>query len=140
MKKYLEGTGMTAFFYVLVLMVGYFVDTRFVGGFEVSGIFIGALTVTIPYILLGVFSSIILGERSSLKSVIRLGLFVIIVERLAVYLIGFTHFLRDVGPREPVWLIGLPYYTPVYIFFGGVVSLLLYIVVASLQRKNVKAA
>ncbi|REJ10292.1 hypothetical protein [Halobacillus trueperi] len=136
MNKYFEGTGMTAFFYVLVLMIGYFVDTRFVGGFEVSGIFIGALTVTIPYVLLGVFSSIILGERSSLKSVISLGLFVIIVERLAVYLIGFTYVLRDVGPREPVWSIGLLYFKPFYVSIGGGVSLLLYIFVASLHSRR----
>ncbi|MYL49292.1 hypothetical protein GLV98_07335 [Halobacillus litoralis] len=136
MKKYLEGIGMAAFFYVLVLMFGYFMDSRFLGGTEVSSVFIGALTVIFPYVLLGVFSSVILGEKSSLKSVIRLGLFVIVMERLAVYLIGFTYVLRDVGPREPVWSIGLPYYTPFYIFIGGMISLLLYIMVASLPLRS----
>lgn len=139
MKKLLEGTGVTAFFYILVLIFGYFIDTRFLGEkMEVSGVFIGALTMTIPYILLGLFLSEMVKQRTAIYKTIGIGLIAVLIERISIYLIGFTYILRDVGPSEPIWSIGLPYFTTPYIFFGGLISLLLCVSVSLLSSNIVK--
>jgi hypothetical protein len=139
LRKYLEGIGPTAFVYLLVLMLGYFIDSRFLGyKMVVSGAFIGSLVMVIPYVLLGFFSNIIFENDNPIKNAFVIGLIAVVTERLAIYLIGFTFILRDVGPYEPTWAIGLPYFTPLYIYFGGFISLVLCILTAWISSNILK--
>lgn len=139
MRKYLEGIGITAFFYLVVLMLGYFVDTRFLGyKMVVSGAFIGSLVMIIPYVLLGIFSNIIFEKDNPIKNAFLIGFTAVVAERLAIYLIGFTFILRDIGPYEPTWSIGLPYFTPLYIYFGGFISLVLCTLTAWIRSNMLK--
>jgi hypothetical protein len=143
MNKFLEGIGITVFFYVIVLMFAYFVDNRFIGGkIEVSSVFLGSLVMIIPYALLGLFLGEMLEGDSSIKNAFAIGIFVVIVERLSIYLIGFTYIGRGAGPYEPIWAIGVPYFTPSYIVFGGLISLTLcvsttWIRIISIKREEI---
>jgi small-conductance mechanosensitive channel len=139
MWKYLEGIGITTFFYLLVLMLGYFIDSRFLGyKMVVSAAFVGSLVMIIPYVFLGLFSNIIFENDNQIKIAFVIGLIAVVAERLAIYLIGFTFILRDVGPYEPTW-IGLPYFTPLYIYFGGFISLVLCTLPAWISSKMLKS-
>jgi hypothetical protein len=138
MRKYLEAIGPTAMVYLLVLILGYFIDSRFLGyKMVVSGVFIGSLVMVIPYVLLGFFSNIIFENDNPIKNAFLIGLIAVFTERLAIYLIGFTFILRDVGPYEPTW-IGLPYFTPLYICFGGFISLVLCTLTAWISSNMLK--
>ncbi|MBN9653437.1 hypothetical protein J0K78_04085 [Halobacillus sp. GSS1] len=139
MKKFLEGTGITAFFYILVLIFGYFIDTRFLGEkMEVSGVFIGSLTMTIPYIMLGLFYGEVFKQKIKINKAFAIGVLIVLTERLSIYLIGFTYILRDIGPYAPTWAIGLPYFTTPYIILGGLVSLILYVSVLMIRTSIVR--
>jgi hypothetical protein len=104
----------------------------------VSGAFIGSLVMIIPYVLLGIFSNIIFEKDNPIKNAFLIGFTAVVAERLAIYLIGFTFILRDIGPYEPTWSIGLPYFTPLYIYFGGFISLVLCTLTAWIRSNMLK--
>lgn len=148
LRKYLESTGFTVLFYTISIMIGFFFynliyDVPFDKNRIVSGLFVGSFVTIIPYVLLGMFISVI-HKYKPIKNSFLIGLFVVLGERFSLYLIGFN-FVRTrmdgwtyenlLSPINFVWAEALPYFTPFYIGIGGIISLLLCIVTAWISLK-----
>lgn len=127
-------------------MYNSFYNTPFDRYREVSGVFIGSFVIVIPYVLLGLFISVIRKNRS-LRTATLIGLFVVIGERLSLYLIGWNYVRTGIdgwnyesfySPIQFVWAEALRYFTPFYIFYGGILSLLLCVITAKFSQKMIQ--
>ncbi len=122
-------------------MIGFFFynliyDVPFDRNRIVSGLFVGSFVTIIPYVLLGMFISVIY-KNKPLQNSFLIGLFVMLGERLSLYLIGFN-FVRTrmdgwtyenlLSPINFVSAEALSYFTPFYISVGGIISLILCLV------------
>lgn len=138
----------TAMCYFISIMVGSFFyniifDIPFDRNRVISGIFIGSFVTIIPYVLLGIYISLIC-QNKPLKNSIFIGLFVILSERLSLFLIGFNFvsagtdgwtYERLLSPINFVYAEALPYFTLFYIIVGGTISLLLCLITTFVSLK-----
>jgi hypothetical protein len=152
-RKYIESAFMAAIVYCISIMIGFILynsiyNLPFDRNREVSGGFIGSFVTVIPYVLLGLFISF-RHKNQTLQNATLIGLFVVIGERLSLYLIGWNYVRTGIdgwnyesfrSPIQFVWAEALPYFTLFYIFYGGILSLLLCVITAMFGQKIRKRA
>lgn len=139
--NFLKSAVITAMCYYISLMVAFglyniIFDLPSDRNRAVSGIFIGLFVIIIPYVLLGIFMNVI-NKNSPIRASFLNGLLVILSERLSIYFIGWTFvstgtdswsYDNIISPINFVSSEALPYFTPFYIIFGGLISLVICLV------------
>lgn len=139
MQKLVVGLAMMTFLYFVVLWTAFTMyhvifQTPFDHNWDQSGMFIGIWMVTIPYLILG-FTLRYFSERP-VREAFQISLLTLVCERVSIYLIGYYYASHGYGNPEPLQFIrgeAAPYYTPAYIFAGGIISVLLAMGVARIR-------
>lgn len=139
MKRIIEGIFVTTIAYFLSLWIafawfGLLFSIPFDHDWDLSGTFIGAFMVTIPYVTYGLLARL---RAYSARLVLAVSLATVVCERAAIYLIGYYFSSNGYGSTIPLQFIrgeAAPYFTPLYIFAGGIFSVILCVAVARFQR------
>lgn len=146
MYRLFQGVGAITVLYFVTLAVAvrffsFVYGKRFDLDWDLSGWFIGALVMTIPYIAYGFLTTSLLGN--AVRHALNVSLITVIGERISIYLIGLYLSASHYGNREPLAFIrgeAAPYFTPFYILIGGVISVMLCVIAAWLGTVRRKAA
>lgn len=137
MRKIIEGLSITTCFYFVTLWAAFalfrmIVSIPFDRKWDLSGTFIGLFMVTLPYLLYGLFARF--QEENPARLALQVSVVTVLCERVSIYLLGLYYASNGYGNPVPLEFIrgeAAPYFTPLYIFAGGVCSVLLCVMAAS---------
>lgn len=91
-----------------------------------SGVFIGTFMIIVPYVLYGLMSRYIF--ENQLKDVLIISGSFAVLERVCISIIGLKYTWNGYGADNLIQFIrgeALPYFSPLYIFGGCIISILI---------------
>ncbi|MEJ8547421.1 hypothetical protein [Brevibacillus borstelensis] len=142
MSKIIEGLAITTIFYFATLwsaftLFHFIYRIPFDHEWDLSGNFVGMFMITIPYILYGLVMRV--RQDRPVRQAFIVSLITVVCERVSIYALGVFFSSNGYGSPVPLQFIrgeAAPYFTPLYIFAGGIVSVSLCVITTGIRRRK----